>query len=261
MSDTNQTPSVEDVLAISDPGEVNRASHTKIDRFIINFGNVVAWAFPILMIAIVSQVILRANGYNQAWLDDLQWWIYGFAMLTAFGYAIVTVSHVRVDIFHQNYSPERKARIEAFACGWLLLPFIALMTDIMSHYAWASIESGEGSSSPNGLHRLYILKATLPVLFLLSGLAALSSMRKNVAVFSDTRFAKLLLWAFPTAVFVLWRIIHYVLYWAIYFTDSEIQARRITRDYAIFDYALTMSMVAVIALIIVGFALSRKKDV
>lgn len=259
MTDTTQTPSVEEVLAISDPGEVGRAEHSKIDRLVINTGNVIAWAFPLLMVAIVAQVVLRASGHNQAWLDDLQWWIYGVAMLSAFGYAITTSSHVRVDIFHQNFSPEKKARIEVGAIGWLLLPFIALMTDVMTHYAWASIESGEGSSSPNGLHRLYILKSMLPILFLLAGLAGYSVLKRNLAVFSETTLAKQLIWLFPTAVFVLWRIVHYVLYWAIFFTDSEIQARRITREYAVFDYALYISFAIVIALIIFSAHKSRSK--
>jgi len=262
MTDTSpsaETLSVDQVLAITDPGDVNRDSHTKTDRFVINVGNAVAWAFPLLMIAICSQVVLRASGYNQAWLDDLQWWIYGFAMVTAFGYAIVTNSHVRVDIFHQNYSPERKARIEAFALGWLLLPFLILMADVLIHYAWASIESGEGSSSPNGLHHLYILKTTLPFLFILACLATVSGMRKNVAVFTTPSLAKLLIWAFPSAVFLGWRLIHYALYWVVYLTDSEIKPRRITRDYAMFEYLHFVAFAAVIVLIVVAMAMGRKK--
>lgn len=259
MTVTTQTPSVDEVLAISDPGDVGREHHTRIDRFVINVGNVIAWAFPLLMVAIVAQVLLRASGNNQAWLDDLQWWIYGVAMLAAFGYAITTSSHVRVDILHQNYSPEKKARIEAGAIGWLLLPFIALMTDVMTHYAWASIESGEGSSSPNGLHRLYILKTMLPFLFALAGLAGFSVFKRNLAVFSNTSLAKQLMWLFPTAVFVGWRLVHYLLYWGVFFTDSEIKARRITREYAIFDYALYISAAIVVALIIFSALKSRSK--
>ena len=259
MSDPMQTPSVEDVLAISDPGEVNRDSHTKADRFVINFGNVVAWAFPLLMIAIVAQVFLRANGVNQAWLDDLQWWMYGFAMLTAFGYAIVTNSHVRVDILHQNFSEARKARIEAFALGWLLLPFLALMTDVMFHYAVASIEAGEGSSSPNGLHRLYILKASLPFLFVLAIVATYSALCKNIAKFTERDLPHTLIWLFPSAVFILWRALHYVMYWAVALTDSETPTRRITREYGIFDYGHIIALVAVVAVIGVTLMLSRKK--
>lgn len=249
---------VDKVLAITDPGEVDRHLHGPLDRLVINFGNVVAWAFPLLMFAIVAQVFLRGSGFNQAWLDDAQWWIYGFAMLTAFGYAITTSSHVRVDILHQNYSPERKARIEVFAIGWLLIPFIALMTDVMLHYAWSSIISGEGSSSPNGLHRVYILKTAMPILFVLAGLAAWAVFMRNLGNFTSTGLDKILWWALPSAIFIGWRIVHYAAYWFVYFTNSEINPRRITRE-PIFDYTLTISVVIVVALFIISFLRNRNK--
>ena len=257
MSDQS-IPNVEEILAVSDPGEVDRDQHGKIDRLMINVGNVVAWAFPILMFAIVSQVLLRAAGHNQAWLDDLQWWIYGFAMLTAFGYAVTTSSHVRVDIFHQNFSEEKKARIETFAIGWLLIPFVAMMFDVMFHYAVASVVSGEGSSSPNGLHRLYILKASMPILFFLCGFAAWAVFHRNMQKFTDPTFAKQLLWALPSAIFIGWRLVHYALYWVIYLTNSEIKPRRITKE-PIFDYSLYIAIALVIALIILGSILRRRK--
>ncbi|MEP4196188.1 MAG: TRAP transporter small permease subunit [Aliishimia sp.] len=256
--DIAEIPDVEEVLAITDPGEVGRDHHGPIDRLMINVGNVVAWAFPLLMLAIVSQVFLRAAGHNQAWLDDAQWWIYGFAMLTAFGYAITTDSHVRVDILHQNFSRQKKARIEVLAIGWLLLPFIALMTDVLLHYGWTSIVAGEGSSSPNGLHRVYLLKATLPFLFFLSGLAALSVMRRNMAVFTGVSFGYQLIWAFPTAVFVLWRLIHYAAYWVIFFTNSDIKPRRISRE-PFFDYTLMIAFWSIIALILVLMMMNRRE--
>ena len=257
MSDQS-IPDVEEILAVSDPGEVDRDQHGKIDRLMINVGNAVAWAFPILMFAIVSQVLLRAAGHNQAWLDDLQWWIYGFAMLTAFGYAVTTSSHVRVDIFHQNFSEEKKGRIEAFAIGWLLIPFVAMMFDVMFHYAVASIVSGEGSSSPNGLHRLYILKTSMPILFFLCGFAAWAVFYRNMQKFTDPTFTKQLLWALPAAIFIGWRLVHYALYWMIYFTNSEIKPRRITKE-PIFDYSLYMAIALVIALIVLGSIMRRKK--
>ena len=251
-------PSIEEVLTVTDPGEMDRDTHGPIDRLVINIGDVVAWAFPLLIMAIVAQVLLRGAGHNQAWLDDLQWWIYGFAMLTAFGYTITTCCHVRVDILHQHYSDERKARIEVFALGWLLMPFIALMTDVLLHYAWQSIRAGEGSSSPNGLHHLYILKSTLPVLFLLSGLAAWAAFKRYLAVFSTTDLAKQLIWAFPTAVFVSWRLVHYATYWVIYLTNDEILPRRITRE-PFFDHTLAIAFAVVIALIVIAM-LGRRRN-
>ena len=90
-------------IAITDPGERLRAEHYKIDRFVIAVSNVMSWIFPILMFAIVAQVVMRKMGHNQAWLDDGQWWLYGIAMMAGFAYAITTDSHVRVDIFYQNF--------------------------------------------------------------------------------------------------------------------------------------------------------------
>ena len=256
---TEETVSdVDEVLAISDPGEVGRENHGFFDRLMINVGNVVALGFPLLIVAIVSQVFLRGMGNNQAWLDDAQWWIYGVAMLTAFGYAITTSSHVRVDIFHQNYSDTKKARIEVFAIGWLLLPFIAVMTDVLIHYAWSSIESGEGSDSPNGLHHLYLLKTSLPILFFLAGLASWAAFIRNLRVFSATDMSKQLIWAFPTAVFIGWRLLTYGGYWFIFFTNSEIKERRITRE-PFFDYTLTISLVVIVALIVLGVVMNRRK--
>lgn len=252
--------SVEEVLAISDPGEKNRDQHGPIDRLMINVGNVVAWAFPLLMIAIVAQVFLRGAGFNQAWLDDAQWWIYGVAMLTAFGYAITTSSHVRVDIFHQHFSDRKKARIEVLALGWLLIPFLVLMTDVMLHYAWQSIKSGEGSSSPNGLHNLWILKSLLPILFLLSGLAAYAVFKRNLAVFKDVTLRNQLLWAFPSAVFLGWRLLHYAAYWVVYLTNADIDARRITKE-PVFEWLMTVSFWGILAAILVLTLLNRRKGV
>jgi TRAP-type mannitol/chloroaromatic compound transport system permease small subunit len=251
-------PTLEQVLSISDPGEVDRHLHGPIDRLVINVGNVVSWAFPLLMIAIVAQVFLRGSGVNQAWLDDAQWWIYGFAMLTAFGYAITTSSHVRVDILHQNFSEKRKARIEVFAIGWLLIPFIALMTDVMLHYAYASVIAGEGSSSPNGLHRVYLLKVTMPILFALAGLAAWAVFRRNLNVFTNAGLDKIIIWALPSAIFIGWRLVHYATYWIIYLTNSEINPRRITKE-PIFDNALYISIAIVVVLFVFGYLRNRKK--
>ena len=75
------TPGPETMVAITDPGEIDRADHGLLDRLVVRLANLCAWIFPILMLAICSQVVLRQLGHNQAWLDDFQWWLYGAAVL------------------------------------------------------------------------------------------------------------------------------------------------------------------------------------
>ncbi|PIE12628.1 MAG: TRAP transporter permease DctQ [Rhodobacterales bacterium] len=247
-----------DVIAISDPGERDRQSHLKGDRIVIAFGNLVAWAFPILMLAIVSQVILRKAGFNQAWLDDAQWWIYGFAMVTGFAYAITTNSHVRVDIFHANYSPARKARIECFGLGWLLLPFLIMMTDVLFHYAWSSVLAREGSDSPNGLHGLYILKASLPLLFGLAILATVSILMRHLVQLAPVRLWTLLVAMLPGAIFAAERTIYYVLWWGVRLTNAGIKPKRISKE-PIFEWTTWMGAAVVLTLILLGWLMARRK--
>ena len=56
-----------------------------------------------------------------------------------------------------------------------------------------------------------------------------------------------------------WRIVHYIAYWVIYLTNSEINPRRITRE-PFFDYALSISFFGVIALIVVLSLLTRRRE-
>jgi len=254
LGELMSNPSVIDVTAITDPGDVGREKHSKIDRFVVQVSNIVAWAFPLLMVCIVAQVFLRGAGLNQAWLDDLQWWIYGFAMMTGLCYAITTNSHVRVDILHQHFSDTKKARIEAFALGWMMLPFFLYMTDILTHYAISSVQSGEGSDSPNGLHGLYLLKSSLPLLFILATLAAWAALRRNLTEFTDLSVRSKLIWAFPAAVFLLWRLAHYIVYWIVRLANPEIKPRRIPKE-PIFEYLLIGAFWAVIIALVVAFVL------
>ena len=89
--------SADELIKLSDPGEVGRAEHNRGDRAIVQVSNIFAWMFPALMLAIVAQVFLRSSGNNQAWMDDLQWWLYGSSALMAIGYAVTTNSHAHAN--------------------------------------------------------------------------------------------------------------------------------------------------------------------
>lgn len=253
----NVDVTLEQSLAISDPGEKDRDQQTSADRLVIWFGNLTAWLFPVLMLAICTQVVIRKMGMNQAWLDDAQWWLYGFAMTMGFAYAITTQSHVRVDILHQNFSAKKKARIEVFGLGWLLLPFLLIMTDMLIHYGWASFLAREGSDSPNGLHGLYLLKMSLPLLFALAALAALSMLTRHIKTLTDATLWAVLIGCFPAAWFLAERIAFYGLWWVVRLTDPEIAPRRISRE-PLLEPTMWYGLAIVVILMAVSFVLNRR---
>ncbi len=242
-----------ELIAISDPGEKDKENHLWSDRLVVNVANVVAWLFPVLILAIVSQVILRKMGLNQAWLDDAQWWMYGFAMVVGFAYAITTSSHVRVDILHQHFSSKKKAKVEIFALGWLLLPFLGIMADVLMHYAYSSWVASEGSDSPNGLHKLYLLKMSLPVLFVLAMVAAFSSLYRNLALISKPAIWKICISALPIIWFLCERLSYYCMWWYTHFTQPDLHVRRIPRE-PLLEYSTWVGLGVMIVVFVISIA-------
>lgn len=222
---------VEEIVAVSDPGEVGRAEHNRGDRFSVAVSNVFSWIYPVLMLAIVAQIFLRSAGNNQAWLDDLQWWLYGAAVMIGIGYAVTTTSHVRVDILYAGFPKDRQRRIEIFGLTWLFLPFIILAWDVTFHYAVASVLAGEGSDSPNGLHRLYLLKIFLNLSLAFIGVAIWAAFVRFLSQLTHPALWKQLLYALPATLFLVNLAIYYALYWFIRLTgDEELNIRRVTRE-------------------------------
>lgn len=246
----------EEVLAITDPGEHNRAAHLWGDRLTINLGNAAAWLFPLLMLAIVAQVIMRKAGFNQAWLDDGQWWLYGTALMFGFSYAITTESHVRVDILHANFSEKKKARIELFALGWCLLPFLILMFDNLNHYGYASFNAREGSDSPNGLHGLFLLKMLLPLLFMLAIIATFAALHRHLQTLTRPALWSILLAALPGVWFAAERFAHYLLWWVVRLTQPELNVRKIGRE-PLLETAIWYGLAIIVILGVISFVRSR----
>ncbi|MEL7298786.1 MAG: TRAP transporter small permease subunit [Pseudomonadota bacterium] len=226
----------DELIKLSDPGEVDRASHNGGDRFVIGLGNLAAWIFPTLMMVIVIQVFFRNFGRldigpgNQAWLDDFQWWLYGIACLVGVAYAVTTNSHVRVDIFYDHFKPERKRRIDLFALGWLFLPFSLIVWEVTIHYAVSSVQAMEGSSSPNGLHNLWILKILMNLSFLVIGWACFSRLRRLLGEHGTTDGWSHFKWLLPSVALTINFAVFYALWWASRLTMPDLPVRAVSRD-------------------------------
>ncbi len=138
-------------------------------------GHIVMWANVLLMGAIFSQVALRYL-FNQNYpkLDEIQWHFYGLVTMIGISYALVTDSHVRVDVLHMNLSRRTQRLIEVLGILTLLTPFIYLMIDQGYDYFYDSFRVNEGSDSPTGLPARWAFKAVIPISFVLLALAALA---------------------------------------------------------------------------------------
>lgn len=152
-----------------------------IDKFVKAVGYVVMWANLLLITAIVTQVTMRylAN-MNFPKLDEIQWHFYGLVTMIGISYALVTDSHVRVDLLHMQLNRRTQRIIEVIGILALVTPFLYLMIDQGYDYFYESFRVNERSDSPTGLPGRWAFKAIIPISFVLLALAALSRLIHDV---------------------------------------------------------------------------------
>ncbi|WP_366524136.1 TRAP transporter large permease subunit [uncultured Ruegeria sp.] len=146
-----------------------------IDAGVKAVGHVIMWANVLLMVAIFAQVSLRyLFSQNYPKLDEIQWHFYGIVTMIGISYALITDSHVRVDVLHMQLSRRAQRIIEVIGILTLLTPFIYLMVDQGYDYFYESFRVNERSDSPTGLPARWAFKAVIPISFVLLALAALA---------------------------------------------------------------------------------------
>ena len=152
-----------------------------IERGVKAIGHVVMWANLLLIGAIVLQVSLRyLFSINYPKLDEVQWHFYGLITMVGISYAMVTDSHVRVDLLHVQLNERTKRIIEVLGILALMVPFLYLMVDQGYDYFAESLRVNERSSSPTGLPARWAFKFLIPASFVLLSLAALARLIHDV---------------------------------------------------------------------------------
>ena len=83
--------------------------------------------------------------------------------------------HIRVDLFYEHFSPNKKKWVDSIGHLLFLLPWCIVVIVTGYKYASNSFYIDEGSPNPNGLPYRYIIKSFISIGFLflaLSGIAA-----------------------------------------------------------------------------------------
>ena len=152
-----------------------------LDGFILAIGKVVGWANVVLVGVIILQVTLRYGfGRGLVVLEELQWHLYATAVMFGISYALVTDSHIRVDILHMRMSPRTQAFWEVFGILVFLIPFIVVVFDHSIDFLWDAWRINERSDAPTGLPWRWVIKAVIPISF---GLLAVATLARLLRAF------------------------------------------------------------------------------
>ncbi|MBX3706280.1 MAG: TRAP transporter small permease subunit [Pseudomonadales bacterium] len=147
----------------------------RVDPLLVALGRLTGWLWLLLLLTIVANVTMRyAFGEGYVQFEELQWHLYATGFLLGLSYALQADAHIRVDVLQERWRPRTRAWVELYGMLLLLLPFIALILWASIPFVRSSYLLNEVSQAPGGLPLRWIIKAMLPLGFLLLLLAALS---------------------------------------------------------------------------------------
>ena len=151
-----------------------------IDRFIDLVGRATSWLALVLALVMGSNVLLRYGfSIGSIAMQELEWHILVPICVFGISYALRHGEHVRVDVLFQYFSPRNKIRMDVVTaiCAMLLSVIVVWLC---IPYVWQSWSIGEGTANPGGIDYRYIVKALIPIGFVLFFVQSLSEAIKSV---------------------------------------------------------------------------------
>ncbi|WP_262696409.1 TRAP transporter small permease subunit [Kordiimonas aquimaris] len=152
-----------------------------IDGMAVRAGKLAAWFLIALVIVIMLDVTLRhwfVIGSTK--LQEMEWHLHGALFLLCLGWTYSANGHVRIELFSEKWNPRTRAIIELLGCMVFLLPYIATIVWFGFDYVEYSLAYNEASPSPTGLTNRWLIKAAIPVGFLLLACSAFSKALKAI---------------------------------------------------------------------------------
>jgi TRAP-type mannitol/chloroaromatic compound transport system permease small subunit len=117
-------------------------------------------------------VLLRyAFSIGSVWAQELEWHLLAPLVLVGMTYALNQGEHVRVDVLYARYSPRGQAAVDLLSAVLAVL-FCILVIRYSLPYVQQSMSIGEISADPGGLTHRWVLKALIPLGFLLFAVQA-----------------------------------------------------------------------------------------
>jgi TRAP-type mannitol/chloroaromatic compound transport system permease small subunit len=134
----------------------------------------------LLVLVTTADVVMRYLFRTSfVFVQEAEWHIFAVLFLLAAGYAHLKKDHVRVDIIYAQQSDRTKAVTNLIGGLLFLFPTCFLLIYSSIPFVVASVGVLEGSPDPGGLPGRFVLKAVIPVGFLLLALQGVSELIKD----------------------------------------------------------------------------------
>ncbi|HCW89187.1 MAG TPA: C4-dicarboxylate ABC transporter permease [Marinobacter sp.] len=133
-----------------------------------------------LVLLVATNVILRyLFSIGPVSLQELEWHLISPIALLGLSYSMKHRADVRVDFLYDHFSVRTKAIVDLLASA-LTVAIGLIITRLALDYVAQSYQLGEGSPDPGGLTMRYLLKAFLPLGFILLALQGIADCLNSI---------------------------------------------------------------------------------
>lgn len=139
-----------------------------LDQAIGRIGQATSWLVLLLVLLVAADVLFRYLWHVSSVAEqEFEWHVLAIIALMGSSYTLQQGEHVRVDIFYQHYSTRVKRWMNVLLPVLIVIPTMLFVTYLSIHFVGMSWEVREGSPDPGGLPARYLIKAFVPLGFLL----------------------------------------------------------------------------------------------
>ncbi len=143
-------------------------------------GYLAGFALAALILLVVYDALMRYLFQSGSIaLQELEWHLFDVVIMLGIAYTLQRASHVRVDIFYDQYSDRVRHIINIIGAIFFILPFSLMIIYVGFDFVLLSFEQLEASSDPGGLSYRFIVKSLLPIAFVLLIVQTLSEVYKE----------------------------------------------------------------------------------
>lgn len=150
------------------------------DKFADLIGAVTSMAIVLMIMNVTYDVVMRYFfKTGSIAFQEMEWHLFSVVILLGMSYTLKEDGHVRVDLIYDRLSPKKKAMINMMGVVVFIYPLAILIGLASVPYVVETFVSGEISGDPGGLTHRWIVKALIPLSFLLLLITATGYFIKN----------------------------------------------------------------------------------
>ena len=163
-----------------------------VEVWVEKIGKNVSWLILFLVIIAAYNAVARYLGKYFSYqlssnaLLEIQWYLFSIVFLLGASYTLKKNKHIRVDVFYESFSEERKRKLNFWGNLFLLLPFCITGIVVCIPSVWDSWAILESSPDPDGLAR-YPIKTVALLGFVLLFLQALVKIYRGYTLLYKTK--------------------------------------------------------------------------